>query len=190
MVANVLTAVRFLLVLPIGFLMAADGERAAALAAAAIAAAIATDLLDGPLARRAGAATRFGAAFDHTTDCLFVVSALAGGVMRGVFPGILPVLVVTAFAQYVIDSYWLHGERRLRGSRLGRYNGILYFVPIGGDTLVRLGLEGLRPAVTVVCWTLVISTGVSIGQRLWALKAARQRDLASPAGGTAGRSPR
>jgi phosphatidylglycerophosphate synthase len=190
MVANALTAVRLLLVVPIGFLMAADDRRAPAFAAAAIIAAIATDLLDGPVARRAGAATRFGAAFDHTTDFLFVVSGLAGGVVRGVFPWILPVLVMTAFAQYIIDSYWLHGERRLRGSRLGRYNGILYFVPVSGDTLVRLGLEGLRPAVPVVCWTLVVSTGVSIGQRLWALKQARQRDLASPAGETARRSPR
>ena len=189
--ANALTAIRLLLVVPIGLLLASPDGRAPLLAALAVAVAIATDLADGPVARRTGAASRFGGVFDHTTDFLFVTCGLAGGAARGVFPWLLPVLVVAAFTQYVVDSYWLHRHRGLRGSRLGRYNGILYFVPISGDTLTRLGLQFLRPAVSLVCWLLVLSTIVSMAQRLqMSVTQWHRRDPESPVGGTAGRLPR
>jgi hypothetical protein len=119
---------------------------------------------------------------------LFVTSGLAAGATRGAFPWILPVLVGTAFAQYVVDSYWVDRARRLRPSRLGRYNGVLYFVPLGGDLLVRLGSSSLRPAVTAVAWLLVASTLVSIGDRLIAtVRARRPAARASPGAGTGGR---
>ena len=146
--------------------MASEVEYAAALAGTIIVVAIATDLLDGPIARRTGTATPLGGIFDHTTDCIFVVSGMTGAAVRGVMPWVLPVLVVTAFAQYVIDSHWIHRGRGLRGSRLGRYNGILYFFPICGDNMIRLGLWFLSPLLPVVCWLLVASTCVSIAQRL------------------------
>lgn len=176
--ANALTALRLLLALPVGLLLASQDASVATTAAIAIVVAIATDLIDGPLARRTGTATAGGGTFDHTADFVFVVSGMAGGVARGVFPLVLPVLVVIAFGQYAIDSYWLYQERRLRASRLGRYNGILYFVPICGDTLVRLGLAFLRPAVTIVCWLLVVSTCVSIGERVILARRARRTDPA------------
>jgi phosphatidylglycerophosphate synthase len=176
--ANLLTAIRLLLVAPIGLLLAADGPRTPVLAALVLVVAIVTDLADGPLARRSGTASPFGGTFDHTTDFLFVVSGMAGGVARGVVPWLLPTLVVAAFAQYFIDSYWLHRHKALRGSRLGRYNGILYFVPLCGDTLVRLGLN-LRPAVTLVCWLLVLTTIISMGQRLLQLRTSTRTHPAS-----------
>jgi CDP-diacylglycerol--glycerol-3-phosphate 3-phosphatidyltransferase len=178
--ANALTAVRLLLVIPLGLLVASPDSRAPMFATLAMLVAIATDLADGPVARRTGTSSAFGGTFDHTTDFLFVVSGMIGGVVLGAVPWILPVLVVTAFTQYVVDSYWLHGQRRLRGSRLGRYNGILYFVPICGVILVRLGLPFLAPAVTLVCWLLVLSTCVSIGERLRLLWASRRTAPGSP----------
>ena len=102
------------------------------------------------IARRRGTASAAGGLFDHATDCLFVAAGLAGGAARGAFPWVLPALVVAAFAQYVADSYWLHRGRSLRGSRLGRWNGILYFAPLVGDILVRLGWTWLRPALTLL----------------------------------------
>src|SRR6266852_3657899 len=126
--ANALTTIRLLLVLPFAWLMAAPDARHAARAAVILAAAIITDLLDGQIARRRGTASAAGQLFDHTTDVLFVISGLVAGAGRGAFPWILPVLVAAAFAQYVIDSYFLDRARQLRASRLGRYNGILYFV--------------------------------------------------------------
>ena len=163
--ANALTALRLLLVAPFAFFMARGDVRSAAIALAIWVAALATDFLDGPVARRKGTTSAFGGTFDHTTDFLFVTSGIFAGAYRGVFPWILPVLIVAAFAQYFIDSYWIHQNAKLRGSNLGRYNGILYFVPPCADALIRLGLTVLRPILVIFVWGLVISTLVSMVQR-------------------------
>src|SRR5262245_58712870 len=127
--ANALTAVRLLLVLPFAATMAAVDATHADWAALILAAAIATDILDGVIARRRGTASAAGRLFDHATDALFVTTGLAAGAVRGAFPWLLPALVGAAFVQYVIDSYVLERTGRLRPSALGRWNGILYFVP-------------------------------------------------------------
>ena len=189
MAAHALTALRLLLVIPFAVLMAGSGAAGAAWAALVLAAAVATDLLDGMAARRHGTASPAGRLFDHLTDVLFVVGGLAAGALRGAFPPVLPLLVALAFAQYVIDSYWLDRAGRLRPSRLGRLNGILYFAPLGGDILVRLGAQALAPLVTALAWLLVASTLGSMGERLAAVVRARGAG-ASPGGGTGGRWPR
>ena len=66
----------------------------------------------------------------------------------------------------MIDSYWVHRQAKLRGSKLGRYNGILYFVPSIMDILIRMGLRFLDPLLTILVWLLVLSTLVSMAQRL------------------------
>jgi CDP-diacylglycerol--glycerol-3-phosphate 3-phosphatidyltransferase len=181
--ANALTAVRLLLVFPFAVHMATPGARHAAFAALILAVAIVSDLLDGPIARRRGTASAAGQLFDHSTDVLFVTSGLAAGALRGTFPWILPILVGAAFAQYLIDSYCVDRGRQLRSSRLGRYNGMLYFVPLGGDILVRMGWSLLQPLLTAVVWILVASTVLSMGERLIvAVTARRRRAPASPAG--------
>jgi cardiolipin synthase (CMP-forming) len=174
--ANTLTSLRLILTLPFAYLTAEGGSRHVLLAAVLLAIAIASDLADGPVARRLGTATKAGRAFDHTADFLFVVSGLAAGAWRGAFPWILPVLVTAAFAQYVIDSYWAGGGRTLRPSRLGRYNGILYFAPLAGDLLVRAGFSMIEPLLTALVWLLVASTLVSMGWRL-ARSWARREEL-------------
>ena len=50
----------------------------------------------------------------------------------------------------MIDSYWIHRHTKLRGSKLGRYNGILYFVPTCMDILIRMGLLFLHPLLTIL----------------------------------------
>lgn len=174
--ANALTAVRLLLAFPFAILMASGDARSGFWAALVMAVAIATDLVDGPIARRTGTARSLGGTFDHTADFVFVTSGLVAGAVRGVFPWILPALVVAAFAQYVFDSYWLHRQSGLRRNQLGRYNGILYFVPLCGDILVRIGFEFIQPMLPLVAWTLVLSTCVSIGQRLIGVKNVQRRD--------------
>jgi len=188
--ANALTAARVLLALPFAFLMTREDPRSALLAALLFAVAIVTDVLDGVVARRLGRASAGGRLFDHATDCFFVTSALVGGAVRGAFPWILPVLVAAAFVQYVVDSYWLHRDRALRTSALGRWNGILYFAPLGGDVLVRAGLPALQPAVTALVWLLVASTLVSMGERLRAVTRASRTAPGSRAAGTGDRPPR
>ena len=136
------------------------------LALAAWVVAVITDLLDGPIARRRATVTALSGTFDHVSDFLFVTSGLFAGAVRGTFPWILPVLITAAFSQYVIDSYLVHRRTKLRGSKLGRYNGIVYFAPTLMDILIRLGLLFLRPALSILVWLLVASTLISMGQRL------------------------
>ena len=164
--ANALTAVRLLLVVPFAFFMAKGDVRSAVFALIIWVVALITDFLDGPIARRRGTVTALSGTFDHTTDFLFVTSGLFAGAFRGVFPWILPVLIVAAFSQYVIDSYWIHRQSKLRGSKLGRYNGMLYFVPTCMEIVIRLGARWLQPLLTILVWMLVLSTLVSMGQRL------------------------
>ncbi len=163
--ANALTAVRLILVIPFAFFMAMADERSAALALAIWLVALVTDFLDGPIARRKGTVTALSGTFDHTSDFLFVVSGIFAGAWRGAFPWILPICITAAFAQYVIDSYWIHRQAKLRGSKLGRYNGMLYFVPPCLDSLIRLGVRFLQPLLTILVWALVLSTLISMGQR-------------------------
>jgi CDP-diacylglycerol--glycerol-3-phosphate 3-phosphatidyltransferase len=155
-----------LLVFPFAFFMAQGDRRSAIFALLAWLVALVTDFLDGPIARLRGSVTAWGGTFDHTTDFLFVTSGLFAGALRGAFPWILPVLITAAFAQYVIDSYWIHRHAKLRGSKLGRYNGLLYFVPTCMDILIRIGLMFLQPLLTILVWLLALSTLVSMVQRL------------------------
>ena len=164
--ANALTAIRLLLILPFAFLMAKGDERSAMFVLAAWIVAVITDLLDGPVARRRGTVTAWSGTFDHTTDFLFVTSGLFAGATRGAFPWILPILIVAAFTQYVLDSYWIRREMKLRGSKLGRYNGIAYFAPTVMDALIRMGLNFLQPLLTILVWLLVLTTLISMVQRL------------------------
>jgi CDP-diacylglycerol---glycerol-3-phosphate 3-phosphatidyltransferase len=164
--ANALTAVRLLLVIPFALYMSRADERSAIFALVAWVVALITDFLDGPIARRRSTVTAWSGIFDHASDFLFVTSGLFAGAIRGAFPWILPILITAAFTQYVIDSYWIHGHTKLRGSKLGRYNGILYFVPSSMDILIRLGVRFLAPLLTILVWLLVLSTLISMGQRL------------------------
>lgn len=188
--ADLLTALRLVLALPFAWTLRGEDPAAALWAGLILAVAIATDLLDGILARRAGMISGYGRAFDHTADVVFVVSGLAALASRGVVPWLLPALVALAFAQYVVDSYVLHRERDLRMSALGRWNGILYFAPLVGDVAARTALGFASGLVPLVAWVLVATTLLSMMDRLLALRRSRRRARGSLSAGTGGRSPR
>jgi CDP-diacylglycerol--glycerol-3-phosphate 3-phosphatidyltransferase len=175
-VANLLSTLRLLLVVPFGILVAQGGFTSAKLAAALFALAIATDLADGPLARARGTESALGRALDHGADFLFVDVGLAAAAAQGALPWLLPLLVAFAFGQYVIDSYWLHRARELRMSALGRWNGILYFVPLGGAILVALGFDFLAAPTRWVAWALVASTLASIADRALSARRPAQKE--------------
>jgi CDP-diacylglycerol---glycerol-3-phosphate 3-phosphatidyltransferase len=178
--ANALTAIRLLLVAPFAFFMARGDTRSAAFALAAWVVALLTDFLDGPIARRRGTVSALSGTFDHTTDFLFVVSGIFAGAFRGAFPWILPICITAAFAQYFVDSYWIHRQSKLRGSKLGRYNGMLYFVPPCMDILIRLGARFLQPLLTILVWMLILSTLVSMGQRFMFMRLTEHLPSRSP----------
>lgn len=136
--------------------------------------AVATDLADGRIARARGESTHLGALLDHGSDALFVVVANSACAAAGRVTFALPVLVALAFAQYVLDSRWVAG-RPLRASRLGRWNGVLYFVPVG-IVVTREALGLAAPGdrvVAALAWALVASTLLSMGDRLLALRRPR-----------------
>lgn len=175
--ANGLTALRLLAAPALAWALLAPAPRAAL---GLFALAVATDLLDGRVARWRGEVSALGGLFDHATDAAFVAVGLGALALRGEMPALLPCLVGLAFLQYVLDSRALAG-RPLRASGLGRVNGIAYFallgVPVVRDGL-GLGLPS-QGVVTVLGWLLVGTSVVSMGDRALALR----RPPASPPGG-------
>ena len=88
--------------------------------------------------------------------------------MTGAVTPLLPVLIPIAFGQYVVDSYVWHRQRQLRASVLGRWNGILYFVPLVLIAASRLHFPGgafLLWAAGVLGYVLVASTVASVIDR-------------------------
>ena len=178
MIAHALTGTRLLMVVPAAWAFSRPDRVSVWLLVALVTVAIVTDVYDGPLARAAGTASPGGMLFDHTTDFLFVTSGLAGAALAGLVPVLLPVLIVVAFSQYVLDSYFLHRQKQLRMSVLGRWNGILYFVPLVQIVIARMGslpiLPGLAAALVRPCATLLVATTLlSIADRALAPRRAR-----------------
>ena len=98
-----------------------------------------------------------------------MTAGLAGAAVANLVPVILPVLIPIAFTQYVLDSYFLHRQRQLRMSYLGRWNGILYFAPLVMLAIAALRIPGLSELARVLvrpCAVLLAgSTVVSIVDR-------------------------
>ncbi len=163
--AHILTACRLFLAIPTVWSIV---EQHWWVAAACFTAAALSDFFDGRIARAQGSQSNFGGLFDHATDATFVASTLAACASQGWVNPWLPVLVVTAFVQYSLDSKALAGAQ-LRANWLGRSNGIAYFVMVGisiGFALLRL--PQLVPLV--LSWLLSATTLVSMlnrGQHWW-----------------------
>jgi phosphatidylglycerophosphate synthase len=170
--ANAVTLTR---VACVPLLVAAVLQQAHLAAAAIFAWAVLTDLIDGRIARSRGEVSNLGGLLDHSTDALFCSVGLGALAFEGVVPAPLPFLVAAAFTQYMLDSRSVAGQP-LRASFLGRWNGIAYFVMIG-IPVVRdaLGLDWPGPALVMgIGWALVVSTVLSMGDRLVALVGSRR----------------
>jgi len=162
--ANGLSVARLLSALPCVYAVAVPNW---GLAAAAFLFAVATDMVDGPLARRRGEASRIGGLIDHSADALFCIAVLGVLASTGTYPALLPFIITGAFLQYVADSRVLAGEK-LRASRIGRYNGIAYFVLVG-TPIVRNLLGWSWPSEALlhgIGWILVVTTAISMIDRL------------------------
>lgn len=174
--ANLLTSLRLLLALPVAAAIAVESLLLPFLPAIMILAAITTDYLDGRIARARGTDSARGQLFDHTTDFVFVTSGLTGAAVAGLAPWQLPLLITIAFLQYVLDSRFLHRRKSLRMSFLGRWNGIVYFVPLVLITAARLAGAGefqdlIYRVTALLCIVLILSTIASIVDRALAPRA-------------------
>lgn len=168
--ANLITGVRLLLALPAAMAFARPELVPPLVLLLLLVVAIVTDNLDGVVARRAGAVSSQGQLFDHATDFLFVTSCLTGAAIGGEVTPVLPFFIAVAFSQYVLDSYLLYRDKKLRMSFLGRWNGVLYFVPLVVMAVSRLEvLAGAAEIFALLVWgmsyLLLLSTLVSIIDR-------------------------
>ena len=177
--ANLLTGLRLLLAVPAALAFAQSEFLAPLLLLALMSVAIATDYFDGIVARRNDTTSPGGQLFDHATDFLFVTSGLTGAAIAGQVTAVLPVLIVVAFSQYVLDSYFLHRKKQLRMSSLGRWNGIFYFVPLVLIAVSRLDFmagvaQVFSTLVVALSYLLLLSTVASIIDRAFAPRRAHQ----------------
>ncbi|NQV70899.1 MAG: CDP-alcohol phosphatidyltransferase family protein [Pseudohongiella sp.] len=168
--ANLLTAIRLLLVMPVAWGFADSGFLSPRVLSSLIVLAIASDYFDGIVARATNTASAKGMLFDHATDFLFVSAGLAGLAAAGLIQPLLPALIVIAFAQYVLDSYYLFKQKQLRMSFLGRWNGVFYFLPLVLIAASRLEfLSTLEPLLQLIAistgYALILSTVASIIDR-------------------------
>jgi len=170
--ANGLSLLRVLLAVP-AFWCVTEGYWLGA--SLVLAAAIASDMADGPIARRREQDSAAGGLLDHSCDALFVATVLFALAITTGLPILLPILVVASFAQYVLDSKALSGQR-LRTNQLGRGNGIAYFVLLLAYLFPRAIDPGLVPEdwLTAAAWLLIGSTLLSMLDRLWTLLTLRR----------------
>ena len=172
-IANVISLAR-LAATPFSLSAVLDGQWR--LAGLIFAGAVASDFIDGMVARWRGTVSNLGGVLDHTADAVFVAVTLWGiaylEVEAGVdvIPGILPWFIALAFLQYLVDSRALAGQA-LRTSRLGRANGIAYYV-VAGTVIGKnaLNLQWLPDeAIYWAALAILVSTLVSMFDRLRAL---------------------
>ena len=168
--ANMLTGIRLLLVVPVAWALAFPNFMSAPLLLVLITVGILTDYFDGIVARAANMASAKGQLFDHCTDFFFVAAGLTGAANIGLVSPILPLLIAIAFSQYVLDSYFLFKQKQLRMSFLGRWNGIFYFLPLIMISVSRLESvaeiqENIESIVALVDYLLIVSTVASIIDR-------------------------
>jgi phosphatidylglycerophosphate synthase len=128
--------------------------------------AVASDLLDGALARRRNQVTKIGGLIDHAADATFVTVTIICLALQQERSLLLPILIILAFAQYVLDSQ-AHRGQRLIASRLGRFNGIGYFLLAGGLLLdeVLMLPQPWGNVLILAYWSLIIMTVLSILDR-------------------------
>ena len=152
---------------------AAHGAPAARWPAALLfAAVVASDVLDGRLARRLGLSTVFGRFLDHGADIFFILFALGWFAAWGWVTAWLPAVIAWAFALYAVDSWRRSAAagrpRRLLGSRLGHVGGVLNYGAVGMVMAVcALGLPVMPRPLWQVALAAVMGVAVVSGlQRL------------------------
>ena len=131
--------------------------------------AILSDLLDGPIARKKGQQTATGGLLDHSCDALLVAVLLFVLNKTHGIPLLLPILILSSFLQYVLDSKALSGHK-LRTSFLGRSNGIAYYVLASVCVFSQaISINQLDKFFIICAWILIASNLMSMSERLWTL---------------------
>jgi phosphatidylglycerophosphate synthase len=161
--ANALSVTRLILLAPLFW---AVEQQAGVLSVTVFVLVVASDVLDGKLARRAAQVSRFGTLLDHGCDAVFVAASAALLSTHGLVPMLLPVVIAIAFTQYARDGR-AAASAAPRPSQMGRWNGIGYYVVVGVALVAHHFLAGtlVQTVLLVLCWMLIATTLSSIVER-------------------------
>jgi phosphatidylglycerophosphate synthase len=101
----------------------------------AFALAAASDYVDGPIARRAGGPTRYGALLDSMADIVFVLVASTAGAVTGRLSWAAPAAIVCAAVPYLVTMIW---QRRPDAGAAPAYSAIGHAAGVSNYALVGL----------------------------------------------------
>ncbi|MGD0450947.1 MAG: CDP-alcohol phosphatidyltransferase family protein [Candidatus Bathyarchaeia archaeon] len=124
-----------------------------------------TDFFDGYVARKLGAASRFGAYYDATTDFVLVIGVFLFFTADGFYPIWLPLLIAISFVQFIVTSYYVKKVY----DPIGKYIGSALYIGI-----VLTLVFPTQATYTFVQYAFVGFFLVSLGSRIANL--ARKRD--------------
>lgn len=160
--ANGLTALRIVLA-PVFLALYVGGDRMRALAA--FAAAAATDVLDGLVARVLRQRTRLGAFLDPIADKFLAACALFALAATGRLPWWLPVLVVSRDLAQLAAAAWLrtiHRSVPVAPTRIGKYATVALAATVVLALAEDLGYAGGELSGFVVAFGLIAAQCVAI----------------------------
>ncbi|MFJ9843784.1 CDP-diacylglycerol--glycerol-3-phosphate 3-phosphatidyltransferase [Kitasatospora sp. NPDC101155] len=170
-IANVLTMVRVLLVPVFVTLLFADGghnPKWRAVAWAAFAIAMITDLFDGELARRKGLVTDFGKIADPIADKAIMGSALIGLSLLGDLPWWVTVVILARELGITLMRFWVIRYGVIPASRGGKLKTLTQGTAVGMYVLPLTGwLATGRAVLMALAVVLTVATALDyIGQAL------------------------
>ena len=133
---------------------------------------VASDFLDGHIARKRGEDSSLGGFFDHSCDALFVTTGFLALAISGSETYFLIGLIPISFIEYSWD--FITNRTPLTPTFIGRFNGISYYVLIG----IWLGVKALDAEISFefenvlvfcarfLCFTTLFSIFVGIQNRI------------------------
>ncbi|MGW4896851.1 CDP-diacylglycerol--glycerol-3-phosphate 3-phosphatidyltransferase [Kitasatospora sp. NPDC004240] len=170
-IANMLTMLRLLLVPVFVALLFADGgdnPKWRAVAWAAFAIAMITDLFDGELARRKGLVTDFGKIADPIADKAIMGSALIGLSILGDLPWWVTVVILARELGITLMRFWVIRYGVIPASRGGKLKTLTQGIAVGMYVLELTGwLATARAVLMAVAVLLTVGTALEyVGQAL------------------------
>jgi len=160
---NAITVLRIALVPVLALLLI---ERDYALAFVVLLASAVSDWIDGTLARRFDARTRFGAVADPVADKLTMLTLAVLLVLQGLIPWWLAAAIVLRDSIIVGGALAYHrrvGPVEMKPSTLSKLNTALAFVALAavlGDAAGLLALQPWEPALFAAVVATVVASGV------------------------------
>ena len=119
--------------------------------------AAASDFVDGPLARRTGRATRYGAVLDNTADIAFVLAGTASGAAHGLVSWIVPASIGCSAAAYALASL---SRSRVSGAPVRAYSALGHAAGVANYAVV--GLVAGSVALAGPAWTAILAVAGAI----------------------------